>query len=47
MDACGAGTSSPPWLPTLIVTSPDVDEMCGILGESVAVAQKSLPGRAG
>jgi adenosylmethionine-8-amino-7-oxononanoate aminotransferase len=30
--------------PPLIVTAQDVDEMCGILGESVAAAQKTLLG---
>jgi adenosylmethionine-8-amino-7-oxononanoate aminotransferase len=33
--------------PPLVVTPLDIDEMCGILGESVAVAQKSLLGSAG
>lgn len=33
--------------PPLVVTPRDIDEICGILGESVAVAQKSLLGIAG
>ncbi len=32
--------------PPLIVTAQDIDEMCGILGESIAVAQRSLLGDA-
>jgi adenosylmethionine-8-amino-7-oxononanoate aminotransferase len=30
--------------PPLVVTAQDIDEMCGILGESIAAAQKSLRG---
>jgi adenosylmethionine-8-amino-7-oxononanoate aminotransferase len=32
--------------PPLIVTTQDVDEMCGILGESVAAAERILLGGA-
>jgi adenosylmethionine-8-amino-7-oxononanoate aminotransferase len=32
--------------PPLVVTAQDIDEMCGILGESIGVAQKTLRGGA-
>ncbi|HEX9247016.1 MAG TPA: diaminobutyrate--2-oxoglutarate transaminase, partial [bacterium] len=28
--------------PPLVVTASDIDEMCGILGESIAAAQQAL-----